>query len=489
MSSSATERTRFLIDGEWRRPLTPAPPIPVISPSLGQQIGVVPDAGAEDVDQAVRAARRSLDEGTWRRLSAAERADVLENAFKLLEPRLDEIAHLVTSEMGLPTSIAGQQIPGALAVGRYFLDVARRSTVSEVRQTVYGPAAVVKEPVGVVASIAPWNGPFNMAIAKIVPPLVAGCSVVYKPAPETPLDAYYIAEALDEAGVPAGVFNYLTGARATGQALVAHPGVDKVSFTGSTAVGREIGRECGGSFKRVQLELGGKSAAIVLDDADIATTMAGLAVGTFFNTGQVCAAFSRILVPDRRYDEVIAALVATAESFVVGDPFEPRTTMGPLVSKRQQERVLGYIETGKAEGARVATGGGVPPGLEHGAYVQPTVFTDTDNSMRIAREEIFGPVASVLRYRTLDEAVRIANDSDYGLHGGVFTGDPERAAEVARKVRTGTFSVNSFTYNHQAPFGGVKQSGVGRDTGPEAVEAYYELKTVNLADGMAPLFA
>lgn len=481
-------RDELLIDGEWRKPASSVR-IPVVSPSTDEVIGEAPDANADDVDAAVRAARRSFDEGVWRLRSVAERAEVLERALGLIEPKLDEIGRLVTAEMGLPTAFAGMQIPGALAVGKYFLDVARDSPLSEVRQTMYGPAAVVKEPVGVVASIAPWNGPFNMAVSKIWPALVSGCSVVYKPAPETPLDAYYIAEALVEAGVPAGVFNYVTGDRDAGRALVAHPGVDKVSFTGSTAAGRQIGQECGGSFKRLQLELGGKSAAIVLDDADLTTTMTGLATGSFFNTGQVCAAYSRVLVPSGRYDEVVGALVATAESFVVGDPFDPATTMGPLVSKRQQERVLGYVEAGKAEGASVATGGGVPAGLEKGAFIHPTVFTGVENGMRIAQEEIFGPVASVIRYETVDEAIAIANDSEYGLHGAVFTADPQRAADVARRVRTGTFSVNSFTYNTEAPFGGVKCSGVGRDTGAEAVESYYELKTVNLTEDMTPLFS
>lgn len=481
-------RNELLIDGEWRKPASPVR-IPVISPSTDEVIGEAPDANADDVDAAVRAARRSFDEGVWRHLPMADRVDVLARAIDLIEPRLDEIGRLVTAEMGLPSTFAAMQIPGALGVGRFFLDVARGSSLTELRTTMHGPAAVIKEPVGVVASIAPWNGPFNMAVSKLWPALVSGCSVVYKPAPETPLDGFFIAEALAEAGVPAGVFNYITGDRDAGRALVAHPGVDKVSFTGSTAAGRQIGRECGGSFKRLQLELGGKSAAIVLDDADLTTTMTGLATGSFFNTGQVCAAYSRVLVPGNRYDEVVGALVATAESFVVGDPFDPATTMGPLVSKRQQERVLGYIETGRAEGATVATGGGVPAGMDTGAYIQPTVFTGVENGMRIAQEEIFGPVASVIRYDTLDEAIAIANDSEYGLHGAVFTADPERAAHVARRVRTGTFSVNSFTYNTEAPFGGMKCSGVGRDTGPEAIDSYYELKAVNLTEETAPLFS
>ncbi|ADP81403.1 Aldehyde Dehydrogenase [Pseudofrankia inefficax] len=481
-------RDRLLIDGEWRTAKSSGR-IPVTSPSTGLVIGEAPDATVDEINAAAMAARRSFDEGTWRLKSVEERAEVLDAAMTLLESNLDEIGRLVTSEMGLPTSIAQVQIPGALATGRYFLDVAKKDSPSEMRNTVYGPAAVVKEPVGVVASIAPWNGPFNMAISKIVPALVAGCSVVYKPAEETPLDGFFIAEALVEAGVPAGVFNYLTGDRDTGRALVAHQEVDKVSFTGSTMAGREIATECGASFKRLTLELGGKSAAIVLDDADIATTMVGLAIGSFFNTGQVCASYSRVLVPRSRLDEIVGALVATAESFVVGNPFDPSTTMGPLVSRRHQHRVLSYIENGRSAGATVATGGAVPAGLEHGCYVQPTVFTNADNAMRIAREEIFGPVVVVLPYDTVDEAVAIANDSDYGLHGAVFTTDPQRAADVARRVRTGTFSVNSFTYNTEAPFGGVKCSGVGRDTGPEAVQAYYELKTINLTQNMEHLFA
>ncbi|OZE93564.1 aldehyde dehydrogenase [Rhodococcus sp. 15-1189-1-1a] len=481
-------RDQLFINGQWCKPHSTGR-IQVVSPSTEQAIGEVPDADVDDVDAAVASARSAFEQGPWRASSVAERADVLERALSILEPKLAEIGRAVTSQMGLPIAIAGMQIPGAVDTGRYFLKVARDISLTEVRHTQLGPAAIVKEPVGVVASISPWNGPFNMAIAKIIPALVTGCSVVYKPAPETPLDAFYIAEALAEAGVPPGVFNLITGGRDTGRALVAHPQVDKVSFTGSTAAGREIGKECGANFKRMELELGGKSAAIILPDADIETTMQGLAVGSFFNTGQVCAAFSRILVPNSRYDDVIDALVATAESFVVGDPFDEATTMGPLVSRRQHERVLGYIEAGKAEGATVATGGGRPPNLDTGFYVQPTVFTNTTNSMRICREEIFGPVAAVLRYDTLDEAIAIANESDYGLHGAVFTADPDAAATVARSIRTGTFSVNSFAYNIEAPFGGVKNSGVGRDTGPEAVEGYYELKTINLMDSMVPNFS
>lgn len=483
-----TAHEKLFIGGAWRDPSSDVR-ISVVSPSSEEIIGSVPDANTDDVDAAVRAARAAFDDGPWPTMSVAERADILDRTLDILDGRVNTIGTVVTAEMGLPSTIARELIPGGIATGRYFTGLARTAVLSEVRTTSYCEAAVVKEPVGVVAAITPWNGPFNMALSKVIPALVAGCTIVFKPAPETPLDAFHIAEAFDEAGVPAGVFNLVTGDRDAGRALVAHPGVDKVSFTGSTAAGREIGRECGGSFKRVQLELGGKSAAILLEDADVATTMTALAMGCFFNTGQVCAAYSRVLVPNSRRDELVAALVATAESFVIGDPTEAATTMGPLVSRQQHERVLGYIETGKAEGAVVATGGRVPPGLETGYFVEPTVFVDATNSMRICQEEIFGPVVSVIAYDTVDEAIAIANESDYGLHGAVFTGDPERAAEVARRVRTGTFSVNAFVYNTEAPFGGIKCSGIGRDTGPEALQAYYELKTVNLSEGMRPLFA
>ena len=479
-------REEVLIDGQWRKP-EGAAPIQVISPSTEEVIGSVPDTGAHDVDAAVGAARRSFDEGTWRRLGVDGRAEVLERALQIIAPKLEEVATLVTSEMGLPISIAGALIPSALESARYFINVARNEPVVELRPGAT-TAAVLKEPVGVVASIAPWNGPFNQAVNKIVPALMAGCSVVFKPAPETPLDVYYFAEALTEAGLPDGVFNLITGGRDTGRALVDHPGVDKVSFTGSTDAGREIGAACGRSFKRMQLELGGKSAAIILDDADIPTTMQGLAMGSFFNSGQVCAAYSRVLVSRARHDEFVDALVATAESFVVGDPFDPATTMGPLAAERQRERVEGYIALGIAEGAKLLTGGGRPKGLDRGWYVQPTVFGSADNSMRICREEIFGPVATVLTYDSVEEAIAIANDSDYGLHGAVFTSDEQAAVNVAKAVRTGTFSINAFSYNHEAPFGGVKCSGVGRDTGREGLTAYYELKTVNLTPGMDRLF-
>ncbi|ODU07646.1 MAG: aldehyde dehydrogenase [Pseudonocardia sp. SCN 72-86] len=480
------EHDVVLIGGEWV--VVRGERITVVSPSTEQPIGSVPDSSSATVDNAVAAARGSFRGGTWRRMTVDARIEVLERALVLLEDRLDEVGRIVTSEMGLPTRIAAMQIPGALSAARWFMEAARELPITEIRRG-RSVAAVIREPVGVVASIAPWNGPFNMALSKVIPALVTGCSIVFKPAPETPLDAYVLAGALHDAAVPDGVFNLVTGGRDTGRALVAHPEVNKVSFTGSTAAGEEIGAECGRRFARVQLELGGKSAAIVLDDADVGAAVPALATGAFGNTGQVCASFSRILAARSRYDAVVDGLVAAAEALVVGDPFDQATTTGPLVSERQRDKVEGYIAVGAAEGAKLVTGGGRPEGLPRGWYVQPTVFAGADNAMRICQEEIFGPVTAVVPYDTVDEAIAIANDSRYGLHGGVFTQDPQRALDVAGRVETGTFSVNTFAYNKEAPFGGVKCSGIGRDTGVEAVSAYHELKTINITPEMEPLFA
>jgi acyl-CoA reductase-like NAD-dependent aldehyde dehydrogenase len=480
------KRDSIYIDGEWRIPRSKTT-IPVISPSTEEIIGSAPDANADDVADAVLAARRAFDHGPWPRLSISERVAILGRAIDSLEPKIEEIARLVSSEMGLPFSIGKQLQPGALGAARYFLSVAADMQTTELRLG-SNPAAVLREPVGVVASIAPWNGPFFQAVTKLIPALVTGCTMVFKPSAETSLDVYYLIEALAAAGVPNGAINLITGGRDTGRSLVAHPGIDKVSFTGSTVAGREIGAVCGREFKRMQLELGGKSAAIICEDADLAVTMSGLAMGCFFNTGQVCAAFSRVLAPRSRYDEIVAALCKTAESFVVGDPFDAATTMGPLVTAQQRDRVESYIAAGIAEGAQLLTGGKRPPHLDKGWYIQPTVFGGVTNDMKIAREEIFGPVTAVIAYDTLDEAIAIANDSDYGLHGGVFTQNDEKALQIAKSVRSGSVSVNAFVYNLEAPFGGVKCSGVGRDTGREAVEAYFELKTINITPSMKKLF-
>jgi len=366
-----------------------------------------------------------------------------------------------------------------------FLELGRTWDWEEIRTGMLGTPVVVRsEPVGVVAAIVPWNVPQFVTMSKLAPALVSGCTMVLKPAPETPLDAYLMAELLEEAGVPAGVVNIVPAGREVGEHLVRHPGIDKVAFTGSTAAGRTIASICGEQLKRCSLELGGKSAAIILDDADIGATMEGLKFASLMNNGQACVAQTRILASRSKYDEVVEALVATVGGMSVGDPNDPATEIGPLVAQRQQERVEKYIALGQEEGARVAIGGnGMPAGIDKGWYVQPTVFADVTNDMRIAQEEIFGPVLAVIPYDDVDDAIRIANDSAYGLAGSVWTEDGDAGMDVARRVRTGTFGVNQYTMDFVAPFGGYKASGVGREFGKEGLEHYLELKTIVPKDG------
>jgi acyl-CoA reductase-like NAD-dependent aldehyde dehydrogenase len=338
--------------------------------------------------------------------------------------------------------------------------------------------------VGVVAAIVPWNMPQFLIVTKLIPALLAGCTVVLKPAPESPLDALLLAELIADSGIPSGVVNVLPGPAGVGERLVRHPGVDKVSFTGSTAAGRAVAAAAAAGLKRVSLELGGKSAAVVLSDADPAAVATAVRSASLSNSGQICNALTRILVPAGRAAEFTDALAAEMESLVIGDPTDAETQIGPLVARRQQERVRGYIEAGCAEGARLVTGGpGLPAGVDRGWYVQPTLFADADNSMRIAREEIFGPVLTVIPYPDEDAAVAIANDSDYGLAGSVFTADTERGLAIAARIRTGTFGVNQgYTMDPFAPFGGVKGSGYGRELGREGLDGYTDTKSISVAD-------
>ena len=476
-------RDTLFIGGDWVPPAGTAT-ITVVSPATEQAVGRTPLGSAADVDAAVAAARAAFDSGPWSRMTAGERADVMAALSAALQARADEIARTITVQNGSPISwsLIGQ-VFASLMVLNYYAELARGHPFTEERPGLFGPAHVQHEPVGVVAAIVPWNVPLFTTMLKLAPALAAGCTVVVKPAVETPLDAYLLAECVQAVGVPAGVVNIVAADRDVGEHLVTHPGVDKVSFTGSTAAGRRIGALCGQLLRPVTLELGGKSAAIVLDDADIAATAAGLVPASLMNNGQACLAQTRFVVPRARYREMVDAVVEAVSAVTVGDPLDPATGIGPLVSQRQRDRVEGYIAKGRQEGATVALGGGRPPGLERGWFVEPTVFADVDNAMTIAREEIFGPVVTVLPYDDVDDAVAIANDSPYGLAGSVWSADTERAVAVARRVRTGILSINGFTLDFNCPFGGFKASGLGRELGPEGLAAYLEPKTINTATG------
>ena len=471
---------KLFIGGEWVEPATSAV-IDVISPHSEEVVGRVPDASTADVDRAVAVAREAFDEGEWSRCAPEERIETVQRFAELYAKRLPDMAAVITEEMGSPISFSNLgQAPAAWMMLNTFIGIAQSFPWEETRTGMLGTDVIVRhEPVGVVAGIVPWNVPQFVTMAKLAPALLSGCTIIIKPAPETPLDGYLMAELLEEAGVPKGVVSVLPAGREVGEHLVRHPGIDKVAFTGSTAAGRRIAAICGEQLKRVSLELGGKSAAIVLDDADIAATAEGLKFASLMNNGQACVAQTRILASRSRYDEVVDALATMVGGLAVGDPTNPATEIGPLVAQRQQERVEGYIAVGQEEGARVVVGGtGLPAGIDRGWYVQPTVFADANNQMRIAREEIFGPVIAVIPYDDVDDAVRIANDSDYGLAGSVWTADLELGLDIARRVRTGTYAVNQYSMDFMAPFGGFKASGIGREFGKEGLEHYVEMKSI-----------
>jgi betaine-aldehyde dehydrogenase len=426
----------------------------------------------------VRAAREAFDHGPWPRLPAAERIAVVRRLADRYGARLEDMAALITSENGSPITFSRLGQSGAVpSLIQGFIDAAEALPWEAEVAGAFGSSTVLHEPVGVVAAITAWNVPQMLIVGKLVPALLAGCTVVVKPAPESPLDALLLAELVADSGFPPGVVSIVPGGPDAGQHLVAHPDVDKVTFTGSTAVGRQIGAVCGEQLKRVALELGGKSAAIVLDDADLVRTAAGLRFSSFVNNGQACAAQTRILAPRSRYADTVAALADAVTSFVVGDPTDPDTEIGPLVTERQRDRVQGYIELGRDEGARVVVGGAAVP--ERGWYVAPTLFADVDNAMRVAREEIFGPVVVVIPYDDDEDAVRLANDSPYGLGGSVWTGDKARGLEIARRVRTGTFGVNRYGPDPATPFGGYKASGIGREYGAAGLHEFVEVKCVH----------
>jgi len=479
-------RDTLYLGGKHEKPAS-ASRIEVRSPFTEEIVGRVPEASKADVDRAVALARRAFDSGPWPRTSPEERADTLQRLLAALQKRAAEIATTITSEMGCPMSFshAGQVFATNMVLD-FYAQLARSFPFEEKRPALLGSALVRQEGVGVAAAIVPWNVPLFTIMLKLAPALAAGCTIVVKPAPETPLDAYLLADALDEAGLPEGVVSLLPAGREVGEYLVTHPGVDKVGFTGSTAAGRRIAALCGERLRRVTLELGGKSAAIVLDDADLAAVIPQIVGAGTMNNGQACVAQTRVLLPRGRYREGVDALAAAVGALVVGDPAEMTTQIGPLVAERQRERVLGYVAKGKAEGARCVVGGGRPNGFDRGWFVEPTLFADVDNRMTIAQEEIFGPVLAAIPYENEADALRIANDSDYGLSGSVWTADPARGLEVARRVRTGTYNVNYFMMAMTGPFGGFKSSGLGRELGPEGLRAYLEPKTICFAPGSEP---
>jgi aldehyde dehydrogenase (NAD+) len=473
-------RDALFVGGRWVAPSTPET-ITVISPTTEEPFGTAPGGGTADVDAAVAAARSALATSPWRTFGPDDRAQAMLAFADALEARAAETAAIVTGENGMPTVVAGvAEGRGPAETLRYFAELARSTPVEERRAAVGSPGVTVvrREPVGVVAAIIPWNFPQSLTMYKVAPALAAGCTVVIKPAPETVLDAFQLADAAIEAGLPPGVINIVPGGREIGAYLVEHPGVDKVAFTGSTTAGRAIGEMCGRLLRPVTLELGGKSAAIVLDDADLTQMARGLSWASLLNNGQTCYLSTRILAPRTRYAEVVDAVADLAASMPVGDPSDPATRVGPVVSARQRDRVEDYVSVGRSEGGRVVTGGGRPKHLHRGWFIEPTVFADLDARATLVREEVFGPVLVVLPYDTVDDAVRIANDSPYGLGGTIWTGDEQRGLEIARRVETGSIGLNFYNVDLASPFGGVKASGLGRELGPEGLAAYVSYKSI-----------
>jgi aldehyde dehydrogenase (NAD+) len=469
-------RDRLYIGGAWVEPAGDGS-IEVIDSTTERVIGRIPEGTPEDVDRAVKAARAGFE--AWREVPVEQRVEACMGISAALAERADEIASLIAAEVGMPLALAR-----TIQAGLPAMDFGSMAQVAnEVAwEEQIGNSLVVREPVGVVGCITPWNYPLHQICAKVGPALTAGCSVVVKPSEVTPLTSFILAEIVDSLGLPAGVFNLVTGyGPVVGEAIAAHDDVDMVSFTGSTRAGRRVAEVASQTVKRVALELGGKSANVILDDADLKTAVGYGVANCYLNSGQTCSAHTRMLVPRERLKEAEGIAAAAAEKAKPGDPFEEGTRLGPLVSDAQRERVRGYIEKGQEEGAKLVAGGPEPPeGLESGYFVRPTVFSEVKPDMTIAQEEIFGPVLSIIPYEDEDEAAEIANSTIYGLDGGVWSADPERAKAFARRMRTGQVQINGATFNPVAPFGGVKQSGSGREYGRFGLEEFLEVKSIQI---------
>ncbi len=475
-ASTLIDRAELYIGGEWTAPAGEGT-IDVVNASTEEVMGRIPEGTPEDVDRAVEAARAAFV--TWSQVPVADRAELCAAVAVRLQDRAEEIAVLIASELGMPVKLSAAIQAGlpAMTFG------SQPDLVGQIEwEERIGNSLVVREPVGVVGAITPWNYPLHQVCAKVAPAMTAGCTVVLKPSEVTPLSAFVLAEIMDEVGVPAGVFNLVTGVGpVVGEAIAGHPGIDMVSFTGSTRAGRRVSEVASATVKRVALELGGKSPNVILDDADLQKAVVDGVQKCYLNSGQTCSALTRMLVPREQLEVVEQIAKATAEAWTVGDPFDEGTTLGPLVSDTQRERVRGYISKGIEEGAKLVTGGAeAPEGLDRGYYVRPTVFSDVTTDMTIAREEIFGPVLAIMPYDDEEDAVRIANDTDYGLAGGVWSGDEERAKALARRIRTGQVEINGGVFNPLAPFGGFKQSGHGRELGRHGLEEFLAVKSLQL---------
>ncbi len=469
-------RDSIYINGDWVSPSS-SDVIEVENPSTEQVLATVPAGAAADVDRAIAAARAAVP--SWSQTTVSERAEFLRRIRDGLAKRQDEIAETISTEMGCPLRIATkiqaalpQTVVGAYAdlIGSYEFD------------TRVGNTIVAREPAGVVGAITPWNYPLHQITCKLAPALAAGCTVVLKPSEIAPLVAYLLFDVLHEAGLPAGVVNLVPGYGASvGEAIAGHPGIDAVSFTGSVRAGRRVAEVAARNITRVTLELGGKSANVLLPDADMATAVKVGVANAFLNGGQTCTAWTRMLVHDDQYDDAVELAASIAAGYTPGDPLDPSTKLGPMVSAAQRDRVQGFIRTGVDEGARIATGGADrPEGIDRGYYVAPTVLADVAPGSTVAQQEIFGPVLSVIRYSDENEALEIANNSDYGLSGAVWSADQDRALAFARRVRTGSIDVNGGRYNPLAPFGGYKKSGVGREMGTAGLEEFLEVKAIQV---------